>query len=450
MEPLALTVIAAAVVTQLFVEPIVGMADNRDYYRVMRQIGVHYLDNPELTVFRNIQRTFALGPISEVNYFTSAVPLGKLAGWLSRPLSPDGRFDIRMMGLVHSIFYLGAVAIFLCAFRRRSASIRVVVACASAALFSDVRLVSYFNSFFSEGAQLIFLIFTVGLSLLLCRPARVHRAGALYLAWYGSALLFCLAKTQDIIFCFPFSLLAFRFLPRGRLPTWVRACAGAGFLALFVWTIVSDAYLDTRHMNLHVVLHEEILVHSPNPQADVEELALDGAQADGFLNIVRFCLRHSDRWFELLHRRMSMTFDYIPFGNFELPKTGVSHSFDLWSEWKRKHYPRSIYFGATALVSYLGILAYKSRRIGVLRRDRNDSLFHALLALSCLAEFSVVGTFEANGPQKHFFIFNVLVDIVCLLAVADVLSIARRDFGNAWIPTEFLSTQFRHRVRANG
>jgi hypothetical protein len=34
-------------------------------------------------------------------------------------------------------------------------------------------------------------------------------------------------------------------------------------------------------------------------------------------------------------------------------------------------------------------------------------------------------TFEANGTDKHFFLFNVLADLLCLFATLDVVAVAR-------------------------
>jgi hypothetical protein len=122
---------------------------------------------------------------------------------------------------------------------------------------------------------------------------------------------------------------------------------------------------------------------------------------------------------------MGMTFDYITYGNFEKPMAGVSPAFSVWSEWKRKTYSRSVGVWGAILAGYLMLLAYKWKNVDRTHRSHNRTLLHALMALSCVLEFIVVATFEANGPKKHFFIFNVLVDIVCLLAAVDLVVIAK-------------------------
>jgi hypothetical protein len=46
----------------------------------------------------------------------------------------------------------------------------------------------------------------------------------------------------------------------------------------------------------------------------------------------------------------------------------------------------------------------------------------ALLA-GCIGEFFVTVTFEANGTAKHLFIFNVLVDLLLLLLLAELVDL---------------------------
>jgi hypothetical protein len=432
LEIVVLVVVALTLVYQLLLEPIVGVADNRDYYRVMRQLGVAWINNPEISVFKNIERKFALGPPSEVQYVTSAVPLGRIALALNKLVSKDGLFDLRMLGVVNATCYLAALALFLFAFHKRGYLVRFLVSLACVGAFTDVRLVSYFNSFFSESAQLIFLISTVGLALHASQRQANSYRWLWYGAWFGSALCFCVAKSQNMVFCFPLGVLAARLVPRVRAATALRIIAGLSFVGLFGWAILSDAYQDTRHRNLSVVLNEEVLVHSPDPERDIQELAYTGTQALGFGQIVMFYARHSDRFLSLLERRMGMTFDYIPYGSFELPMIGVSHAFELWSEWKRVHYSRSLGFWVVGASAYLVLLGIKWRYVDANHAQRDRTLINSLLLSSCALQFLVVSMFEANGPKKHFFIFNVLVDLVCLLGVIDLCDLS------AWLRGRFV------------
>jgi hypothetical protein len=199
LEGVVLALVALILTYQLFIEPIVGVADNRDYYRVMLQIGVDWTANPETTVFKNIQRKFAVVPRHDIEYLTSQVPLGRLAVGLNRIVSKDGLFDIRTMGFVNGLCYLAAVGIFLSAFRDRGHLARTLVAFFGVGLLTDVRLVSYFNSFFSESAQLVFLMATVGFALHALQQRGGVRAWGWYGAWLLSAVLFCVAKTQNVV-----------------------------------------------------------------------------------------------------------------------------------------------------------------------------------------------------------------------------------------------------------
>jgi hypothetical protein len=418
-ERTILAVIAAAVIFQVFCEPIVGTADNRDYWRVTNQVGIGYRDSPDPTFFRNFQRDYVIVPEQPVKYLTSELLLARIALHINDVVSKDGLFDIRMMGFVHSAAYLAAIALLLAAFRRRKPWIRVAVGVASILIFTDVRLVAYFNSFYCEPAQLIFLITTIGFALHTADESRPRRQRfMLYAAFLVSTALFLFAKTQDLVFAFPLAVVAFRLFP-SEAPRWrVRAAVAAAVVALFVWGMKSDAYEVTHQVNINITLDEEILPHSKTPDADLQELG-DGDRANiTFGSITVFYLHHPWRWWKVARRRLHEAFTRTPYGNFEKPLAGESQAFDEFSSWKTKNYPRSMWFWIIATSLYLGALGAKWRMGG--REDRSLALTNAAWVVGCVLQFIAVVTFEANGTEKHFFIFNVLVDLVFVMSIVEI------------------------------
>ncbi len=411
--------IAAVVTYQVFCEPIVGTADNRDYWRVMNQLGVGYKDSPDPTYFSHIQREFVIVPKEEVKYLTSQVLLGRVAVLVNDVVSKDGDFDICVMGLVNSVAYLGAIAIFLSAIRKRKPWIRVCVGIASALMFTDVRLVAYFNSFYCESAQLIFLVATVGLVLLAADEGRArHKRLIFYVAFLISAVLFLFAKTQDLVFSFPIAVIAFWLLPSGAPRRFTRSAIAAAFVVLFIWGMKSDAYAVTHRVNVDVTLDEEILPHSKDPRSDLEELG-DGDRVNvTFGRIAMFYAHHPIRWWKVAKRRLHEAFTRTPYGNFERPLRGESKAFDGFSNWKNRHYPRSLRFWIFRYCR-LPRVARDEVALGG-RKDRAVALVNVMWVVGCVLEFIAVITFEANGTEKHFFIFNVLVDLVIVLSLLEI------------------------------
>ena len=74
------------------------------------------------------------------------------------------------------------------------------------------------------------------------------------------------------------------------------------------------------------------------------------------------------------------------------------------------------------LVAYAAILAARWR-MGE-QADRRTVIVSAMLVVGCILQFVAVVTFEANGTEKHFFIFNALVDVAMVLAILDIARVA--------------------------
>ena len=431
-ERTVLGLLAAAIAYQIFVDPIVGTADNRDWWRVTKQLGIAYLDapGPDATFFKNIQREYTVVAPQDVQYLTSELLLGRVARAVSGFVSKDGLFDLRWMGCVHALAYLAATGVFLAAFHRRSRRARIAVGAFVLVTLSDVRIVSYFNSFYCENAQVIFLIAALGFAMLGVdaeRPAR--QRALLYAAFLACSSLFFFAKTQDLVFCAPFAVIAYRLLPRGGWRP--RAAIALTVLALFVWGMASDAYAVTHRVNIGVTLQEEILPHSKTPEKDLQELG-DGDVANvTFARIALFYAKRPHRWWTMCRRRMKQAFTHVPFGNFE-PATAItgasnafaeSQAFEAFGRWKDRHYPRSPWFWIACAVGYVVLLSAKLYA-GRTERDRALAILNLMLVAGCVLQLVAVITFEANGTEKHFFIFNVLVDFVLLLAGFELAALA--------------------------
>jgi hypothetical protein len=423
-ERAILGVIAVIVAYQVFAEPIVGTADNSDYWRVMNQVGVGYQSDEAVTRFRNLQLDFDFVPRKEVKYLTSQVLLARVAVAIDRVVADH--FDLRVMGFVNSAAYLAAIAVFLRAFRKRRTWQRVFVGVASAVIFTDVRIVAYFNSFYCEAAQVIFLVATIGFALLAAdRERALRRRSLLYAGFLVSSVLFLFAKNQDLVFCFPLAVTAICIYP-SDVPAWrARGMMAATIIALFVWGMKSDAYAITKSVNIGVTLEEEILAHSPNKDADLAELG-DGQRSNvTFGRIATFYAHHPIRWWKCAKRRMQQAFTRTPYGNFERPRIGESTTFDTFSELKNRFYPRSLRVWVLALLLYAAMLFDRWRRGS--RDNRTLVVINAMWVIGCILEFIAIVTFEANGTEKHFFIFNVLVDLVVVMSIFDIA-----DVVSAW------------------
>ena len=447
-----LLILTVAVAYQLFVEPIVGIADNRDFARLMDPAGIDYVSVADYreTVFRFVETKFGFVNPSSNRYLTSERPILGAAKALNRLISKDGRFDVRVLGFCNLVLYVGAIFIFLRAFRSKGLLSRLFIYGAVLLMCVDVKWVSYFNSFYCESASLIFLFSTVGLALLcLDNDRQETTAWFLWVGYLGSAFLFWMAKSQNTAFAPCLALGAWYLFPNSKGRDDVeQSDAGPsssrrpldGFLVLRVlgvaaipvgiaWAFAANAYGVTMSTNAKVAIAEEILPNSPRPAEDRREL---GVEQDGssFYGIAGFYARHPIRWWRMAQRQMKEAFGYLLHGNFTrtsgLGPKAQSQAFNSWSELKQALYPRNLILLICLFVAYAILAVVKARWLDEGRAARMRTLVGPVLGLGCALEFIVTVTFEANGTAKHLFIFNVAVDLCVLMAVLSLAEASAR------------------------
>src|SRR5579862_1931823 len=155
---------AAIVIYQLFVPPIVGIADQGDFRRVIGRFGY----GPEQRGLNTLYVAPKYVPdqsnrVPEWEQFSSQYFFVWAALAINKIVSKDGKLDIEMMGAVYTIAFLLALARLLQAtstLRRRAWLWAGLVL-----ILTDVAYVAYFNTFFAEPASFIFLLLIAGESI---------------------------------------------------------------------------------------------------------------------------------------------------------------------------------------------------------------------------------------------------------------------------------------------
>jgi hypothetical protein len=432
LELAVLLLLTLAAAYQLFFEPVVGIADNRDFARLMHPAGIDYqsLANYRDSVFQFVETKFVFAEPGSHRYLTTERPILGVAKLLNRVLAKDGRFDIRSLAFCHLALYVGAVFVLLRAFRPAGWGRRLFVAGSVLLVCTDVRLIAYFNSFYCESASLVFLFSTFGFALLCIESERQGpTAWLLWLGYLASAFLFWMAKSQNAAFAPCLALGAWYFFPgsqlRGR--TYLRVLAAAAIPVGILWAFAVHAYGVTVPANAQVVLVEEILPHSPNPAADRQELGVEQG-GPTLSRTARFYAHHPIRWWHMAERRAQEAFGYPPLGNFTrtsgFGSGAQSQAFNFWSELKKAHYPRNLTLLVGLLVAYCILAGMKAHWLDEGRAARMKTLLGPVLGLGCALEFIVAVTFEANGTAKHLFIFNVAVDLCLLMAALSLADAA--------------------------
>ena len=152
----AVLAVAATILSlQLFVPPIVGLADNRDYERVMGYAGFQHTSAvPAERHFSFLRSKYAVVDPGwfRGGYHSSETLLAFAARGVHLLFAGRALFDIRLMGAIHAVLFLLALAGLIRACRDLTLAARIVAAVLLVFFFTDVGYVAPFNSFYSQTA----------------------------------------------------------------------------------------------------------------------------------------------------------------------------------------------------------------------------------------------------------------------------------------------------------
>ncbi|MCC3377020.1 hypothetical protein [Cohnella sp. REN36] len=461
---LAVAAGAVLLVYLLMIPPVVGVADNGDFIRVMGAAGIAYPDPQESYAdryFGYAHREFGYGGYTSGGYVSTHVVLVAIAGWIGR-LFNSRVFDIRVLGACYSILMLAAVGLLV----RHAPATRsrvltgLVAGLLGAALlivFGDIGYAAYFQSFFGEPFALVGMLLAVACAVALARSRQP--SAWLFAGFIAAAIAVATSKIQNAPLGFAFAVLAWRMLALRADRFWHRrVLAGTGVLLLASVLMIAIAPDKLRHINLYQTIFFGILKDSPDVSGDMRELGIperyaglagtnffqkdtvipqndpalreDVLEKLGHRDIALFYLRHPGRFADKLAKGADHGVALRPYylGNYDKregrERGDLIFAFSGWSEWKRTHMPHTLGWFTGFFAGYLAILALWWKRMRS-RAARLVAETFAVVALAGLFSWMVplVGDGEAD-IGKHLFMFNVCFDMMILSALIGVVHAA--------------------------
>lgn len=438
---------AGAILTyQLFIPPIVGLADQGDFVRTIGRFGYGPQHHGSLE-YVYVEPKYIPDPSYRSPYWEQANSEYLFVGaalLLNKLVSKDGALDITVAGFVHALAFLAAFARLLWVMRHDRAHALVWIGALVA--LTDAGYAVYWNSFYAEPASCIFFL------LLLAEAVEIGRAGETGLPgivrWSLWSVLWILAKPQNAPMGLLLGLFTFRLaMWTGSKPA--RVVAPVGSCAMFACAAFNVLAMPVygRQANTYGVVFSGILADSKNPEADLRALGLDpqlarysgtGAwtpgtyfpqmAASGVLKrvntftVMRFYLLRPARMWRRLHGLLpNITFlrrDW--YGNFEpsagLPPAAQSREFTLWSGFHERVLPPVNQWVVFGLAGWPLLAAWRwVRDRDIVRRRRLELL--TLLPVCCLAALFSAVYGDAFDVIKHMYLFNLLLD-TCMLYIA--------------------------------
>lgn len=424
----ALGAAAVILIYQLCVPPILGLADQGDFAKIIGHFGYGPEDKSPDLKYAFVERTYVPDPTfrqrdweqwtSEYLFVQSALLLNKL-------ISRDAKLDIVVVGMVHMLVFLAAFARLL--FRTKTCRAAPLLWLAALLVLTDAGYVAYWNSFYPEPASCLFFLLLLSESLAICQASHVSR---LQIArWSLWAVLWVMAKPQNAPLGVVLALFSLR-LRTSALP----------FVLIGTAAVVSvmTIPLSTQRAATYNQVFMAILPDSTQPAADLQSLGLPadlvrysgtGAwsagtaftemESSGLIGIrvtpatvARFYLSHPRRVWRRAKAVLPVAFSLRPtYGNFErsagYPPGARSATFSLWSAIHERYFTRC---GKIILITLLitpALVVAAWFRIPTYRRPLE---FFGLLTVFCLLSFVVAICGDAYDNVKHLFLFNLLVD----------------------------------------
>ena len=265
---------AAILVYQLFVPPIVGLADQGDFGKMIGRFGYHKEDR-STSLWAYLDAKYVPDPNGREPRTEQATPEYALVGTailLNHLVSKDGTLDIVVMGLVHAAAFL-AVFAWLLRVTQPFFGHRILWLAALLAL-TDVGYAAYWNSFYSEPASHLLFLLLLAESIPILRG---HRAsGAQILRWCLWGALWVDAKSSNFPLALVLSPLALRigWLNKARS---VRNLAILGSVAIALSAAVNmwNRPMSLKNATTYDAIFLAIVPESKDPGADLTALGLD-------------------------------------------------------------------------------------------------------------------------------------------------------------------------------
>ena len=469
LEIVVILIVAAFLVGVLMINPIIGVADNGDFERIMSTTGLKYKTSDyNERYFNYVNREYFSTPpfVEGVGYFSSQVILVLIAKLMSSiVLFNKGIFDIRFLGALYCCLFLLFIYLIAKYDKKPLPIINYIYIILTVIIFTDAGYIAYFNSLYGEALAFTSLLLTIAIAITLTK-SKNPRTLTLISFYVATILLIC-AKIQYIPIGIVIAIFSLQFLKLRDDKKWKKIIISS-IAIIFIVSMASYLSIPSvfRVCNKYQSVFYGVLKDSKSPETDLEELGLKKEYASlagthYFLEeypidikdvsfqeeinskvspfkIALFYLRHPVRYIQKLEVTANKAFSLITgFGNYEksyneTPKKEVSN-FRIWNDFKVNVLPHSLLFVLIFFVSYMAILIIQYRRAEGVSEKIYFSTF-LLIMLIGIIQFIIPVICDGEADlSKHLFLFNVCFDIMFLYTVVWLIEATLRALkGRNW------------------
>ena len=451
---LLLLATAGILIFQLCVPPIVGLADDGDFARILVPLGIEYPTQVYQEMYwSHITAVYRLvPPVQKVRYLSAETFLAAVARAFTMSIGRRD-FDIRVLGCLHIAIFLWATWLILLPLRPLPLAVRAVAGGLLIFVFTDVSFVAPFNSFYSQTAALLAFLVAAGMAANALARTGPARFRYLFGYWIAAAMLL-LSKPQESVHAPGLALIGLLLMGKSRRERAVGLAAGA-LLCVAGYFYYASTPPELSGVGRYFALFSEILPNSPDPARDLGALGLpkgwvkyentnpyaatsvlrDAAFQRRFRRfsarrLLGFYGARPRRLERLLARGFSRAFITRPFylGNFTAASgmrgKARSRAFALWSDGEAALVNQGKWLLPMLLAGcFAGGLSGFFRSPNPARR--RAWLAAALLAAMAALEFTVVMLAQGmTDLDRHLYTFHAMLDLSLIIVVTTAVAAA--------------------------
>lgn len=444
------------IVYQLFVPPLIGIADNWDFERLMGQNGLaHVSTDYNDKYFRYFNSRYRIVPITvpsdDLHAYRSSTSLPmRLARLLSIAVGQGEFLDIRFQAAIYTTLLLFGLWLILASTRALGTGLRIAESALIVVILTDVGYVSYFNSFYSEATA--FALFIVAIGCCTTLISQQFSSVLLLICYFLASGLLVTSKPQYAPLVLVFAPLGIYITRHVRLARryWLAATMAIALCLVGIWYYNQVPNILRLH-GAYVEIFMDLLPNSTTPEQDLADLGLSADyarfsgttpyQPDSPLNnpeirdsikariksltIPLFYLRHPRRTYWLCARCVRHAFSTrAPRSGYYEESSGkppYSQPFGVWSFIRERIFPRSVVFLAFFLITGIAaaVLLLKTSSATI----KGLNLLYALFVCIAFAQFfiSIIAGGGEPDLEKHLFMFNLAFDACIVLFVIGIV-----------------------------
>ncbi|GFP77815.1 glycan biosynthesis hexose transferase WsfD [Clostridium fungisolvens] len=447
----------------LFIKPVIGVADNGDFYRIISQSGLYHLSKNDNDIFFGyFNRYYGIYKYYNENgmmLLSTQAILIRIALFLNKILKDGYIFDIKYLAILYVItmdfaayFIIKSLIMDIKLKRYKLLAVLLFVL-----IFCDTGYIAYFNSFYGEAVNLSFFLLSIGLLLYIYTFDKLTPK---YLMLFSIiSLIFIGSKQQlapvGILYCLV--LLRLLIITNNKhIKKTIKILTGTFLVvsAIFYFSIVGPFdYINRYHSMTRGVLLNEV-----NPEEVLSEFGINSQYSIlagnifyksmpvidpndnklmnefyskySFGSILKYYAKNPRAFGKVMSIASENAYSIKPdvMGNYE-KSAGKSFGerssfFSLYSYFKSKYLPHNIGFTIFLIIIYF-IFAINDY---MLHRNKKDTkaqlveevfLFVFIVGASQVL-VSVLGAGDAD-ISKHLFMFNVSFDLMVYFSAIRLL-----------------------------